>query len=103
MREQEQMVQVFRPAGAFEVSTAVAIVRAVERLAPDVAVAVDLSVAFDVQDHELAILAYGLAATGRRIELSGLSRHHVRVLRYLGLDFARTADREADAAVEGAG
>jgi anti-anti-sigma regulatory factor len=87
--------RVLRPRGEFTEADAHALVAAAERLDRGAAVVVDLGAATDVQDHELAILAHGLARCGVRAELRGVSRHHARVLRYLGLDAALGVPRAA--------
>jgi hypothetical protein len=40
----------------------------------------------ELQDSALASLAWSLVSRGRRVEFRGLSEHHVRVLRYLGVN-----------------
>lgn len=79
---------IHRATGVFDEAAARALVAAVARGDRAVAAVVDLSAATDVQDHELAILGEGLAGCGRPVVLRGLSLHHLRVLRYLGLDGA---------------
>jgi hypothetical protein len=78
--------RLFRPVCAFDEESAHALLAAVAELEQDAAVEIDLSGAWDIQDHELAILAAGLAGCGRAVALRGISLHHARVLRYLGLD-----------------
>lgn len=77
-------IQLVRPVGRFDEASAEQVVAEVARCAPGVAIRVDLGAASDVQDHELALLAHGLAACGRTVTLHGLTLHHLRVLRYLG-------------------
>ncbi len=48
---------------------------------------IDFAPARDVQDLGLAALVHGLKlATRPRVAIRGLSRHHGRMLKYLGLD-----------------
>lgn len=83
-------LEVFRPSGRFDEAEARRLVDAVARCGPDAVVRVDLGGADDIQDHELALLAQGLAGCGRAVTLHGLTRHHLLVLRYLGYGPAST-------------
>ncbi len=51
-------------------------------------VVLDFSRAREVHDLGLAVLAHGLASEGITARFRGLSHHHERLLRYLGLDRA---------------
>jgi len=49
-------------------------------------VVLDFSRARDVSDLGIAVLAHGLVDDRVAVRLRGLSMHHERMLRYLGLD-----------------
>ncbi len=49
-------------------------------------VVLDLSRAREVHDLGVAVLAHGLAVLGIPAQFRGLSAHHERLLRHLGLD-----------------
>ena len=50
-------------------------------------IVIDFAAAGDVQDLGLAALVQGLKLAARpRVAIRGLSRHHGRMLKYLGLD-----------------
>ena len=51
-------------------------------------VVLDFSRALEIHDLGLAVLAHGLAAEGIATRFRGLSPHHERLLRVLGLDLA---------------
>jgi hypothetical protein len=56
----------------------------------------DFSRARDVSDLALAVLAHGMAKDGIAARFRGLSHHHERMLRYVGLDVL-TASHRANA------
>ncbi len=83
--------KVIRMDGVFDVPAA-------QRLARQLAdagegdVEIDLTHVREFHDFGVALLARELAARGRT-SVSGLRRHHVRLLRYLGIDAGRDAGR----------
>jgi len=65
-------------------------------LRDDGPVAVDLHDAQAVQDHALVRLARALAAAACRYRIVGISGHHSRLLRYVGLAGVQSARAPAD-------
>ncbi len=75
--------QLFRVQGSLDSFRVRSILAAVDELPANVHVVVDLSDAMRVEDAAVASLIAGLGV--RRFRLRGLSTHHQRLLRYLGL------------------
>ncbi|HVO20063.1 MAG TPA: hypothetical protein VMU15_12455 [Anaeromyxobacter sp.] len=65
-------------------------------LRDDGPVAVDLHDARAVEDHALVRLARALASATGRYHIVGLSGHHSRLLRYVGLEGVHSARAPAD-------
>ena len=65
-------------------------------LAGEEPVAVDLHDARAVQDHALVRLARALVVAAGRVRIMGISEHHCRLLRYVGLEGVHSVRRPAD-------
>ncbi len=77
--------------GTFDVLAAERVARAI-REAPELEVRVDLTRVRDFHDLGVAALAKALASR-RRVQVSGLRTHQIRLLRYLGIEAAEPATR----------
>ena len=84
--EPDRPARVFEPEGVLDVLAAVKLRDAIVELGPDDQVIVDLHEVRDLDDSALAFLVRSLSARGRPIVLRGIGEHHVRLLRYLGLE-----------------
>jgi anti-anti-sigma regulatory factor len=76
---------------------------AAERLASELAASRDAEVAIDLthvrEFHDFGVTVLAGALRGaRRVSVRGLRQHHVRLLRYLGVETAVDVGREADLA-----
>jgi anti-anti-sigma regulatory factor len=76
--------------GTFDAAAAEQVARALERSSPDARVRVDLTQVRDFQDLGVAVLARALQSH-RRVEVSGLRLHQLRLLKYLGVDASEHA------------
>ncbi|HET7824137.1 MAG TPA: STAS domain-containing protein [Anaeromyxobacter sp.] len=82
--------KVIRVDGVFDVSAAQRLARELAD-AGDAEVRIDLTRVREFHDFGIALLARELS--GRvRITVSGLRRHHIRLLRYLGIEAAAPAE-----------
>jgi anti-anti-sigma regulatory factor len=82
----QQPATVISVEGPFDVAAASDLRNRVAAVAQDGCVVVDLRHARDIEDLALASLAYGLVADHRdNVRFRGLSQHHERMLRYLGV------------------
>jgi hypothetical protein len=71
----------------FAIADAERLARTVESLAPMATVTVDFSETREVHDAAFLSLAVALRALGGvRVVLRGVTLHHARVLRYLGME-----------------
>lgn len=74
--------------GTFDPMMASALRATLGRSPTPAPVVLDFSRAREVSDLAIAMLVHGLAADRIPVRLRGLSLHHARMLRYLGLDAA---------------
>lgn len=76
---------VIRMDGVFDVPAAKKVAKAVADGAGR-EVAIDLTQVREFHDFGVAMLAQALAQSTRRVAVRGLRQHHVRLLRYLGVE-----------------
>ncbi len=79
--------------GVLDVQAATLLRDAVLSLDPHDLVVIDCHEVRDLQDCALALLVSGLSSRGRTVLLRGLGEHHLRLLRYLGVDPAAAVAR----------
>jgi len=84
---------VVRLEGLLDVGEADQLAELIVGLRDDGPVAVDLHEARAVNDHALVRLARALAAAAGRCRIVGISEHHSRLLRYVGLEGVHSARR----------
>ena len=78
-----------RPEGVLDVDAARRFSALLSRARPDEVFIIDLGQARDFHDHSIALLAGVLVGScAARIVVRGLCQHHVRLLRYFGIDVA---------------
>ncbi len=77
---------VIRVEGMFDPMAASALRARLAQARPQRPIVLDFAHAREVSDLGLAVLAHGLASDGSSVRFRGLSQHHERMLRYLGLD-----------------
>jgi anti-anti-sigma regulatory factor len=83
---------VFRMDGVFDVPAAQRLARALAQTDVDEHVRIDLTHVREFHDFGVTVLAQALASRGKRIVVRGLSQHHLRLLRYFGIEAgARTS------------
>lgn len=76
-----------RPEGVFDDDAARRFSDELARALPDQVFIIDLGQVREFHDYSIAVLARVLAGSCRaRIAVRGLRRHHVRLLRYFGID-----------------
>jgi anti-anti-sigma regulatory factor len=75
---------VIRVDGVFDVPAAQQVAKTVAGASREVAI--DLSQVREFHDFGVAVLAQALTESSRRVAVRGLRQHHVRLLRYLGVD-----------------
>lgn len=85
--------EVIRIDGVVDSNSVRALLAATATLPNSVGIIIDVSESPAVEDVAVALLADGLSAR-RRFQLRGLSVHHQRLLRYLGLCSRDDPDRE---------
>jgi anti-anti-sigma regulatory factor len=79
--------------GAFDDSTGSALRTRLTEMRSGTSVVLDFRHARDVNDVALAVFLRGIGELRARVWLWGLSQHHERVLRYLGLASGRGPSR----------
>jgi hypothetical protein len=72
----------FHPMAAAALRTRIGTLRSAARLV------IDFTRAREVSDLAIAVLAHGLVSDRVAVRLRGLSQHHERMLRYLGIEVA---------------
>jgi hypothetical protein len=82
--------------GVFDVNAARRLARDLEAMPPAEHVDIEFGGVTLWHDCAVAILAKLLAERGEVVELRGLGRHHLRLLRYLGSGAARDPQRGSD-------
>ena len=87
MMGNEQREVLLRPEGVFDVEAARRFSELLSRARPDEVFIIDLGQARDFHDYSIALLAGVLVGSrSARIVVRGLCQHHVRLLRYFGID-----------------
>ena len=77
---------VIRMDGVFDVPAAQRLARALAQTDEDEQVSIDLTHVREFHDYGVTVLAQALASRGTRIAVNGLRQHHLRLLRYFGID-----------------
>ncbi len=77
---------VIRMDGVFDVPAAQRLARALAQTDANEQVRIDLTHVREFHDYGVTVLAQALASRGARIVVRGLRQHHLRLLRYLGID-----------------
>lgn len=85
--------RVFELKGVVDVPAAARLRDAVLSLDSHDLVVIDCHEVRDLHDCALALLVSGFSSGGRTILLRGLGEHHLRLLRYLGVDTAASVAR----------
>jgi len=93
----EHSLRVIRIEGTFDLPAARRVAEALVSARGDEAVEVDLTRVREFHDFGVAVLAQALAAGRARVSVRGLQRHHVRLLRYLGIDARADLGSDHDA------
>jgi anti-anti-sigma regulatory factor len=84
--EGDRQPRVVRVEGTFDLPAARRVAEAITTSRAGERVEVDLTRVREFHDFGVAVLAQALAAGRSQIAVRGLKRHHVRLLRYLGVD-----------------
>ncbi len=87
---------VIRMDGVFDVPAAQRLARALAQTDANEQVSVDLTQVREFHDYGVTVLAQALATRGARIVVRGLRQHHLRLLRYFGIDTGATHTAEAE-------
>ncbi len=87
MNRCEKREVLMRPEGAFDADVARRFSDQLSRALPDEVFIIDLGQVRELHDYSIAVLARVLAGScTTRVVVRGLRRHHVRLLRYFGID-----------------
>ncbi|MFO0584923.1 MAG: STAS domain-containing protein [Anaeromyxobacter sp.] len=86
MDDQGKTSRVIRLDGTFDLPAARRVADAVIAARPEEQLEVDLTGVREFHDFGVAVLAQALAKGRGKVAVRGLRRHHVRLLRYLGID-----------------
>ena len=78
--------------GVFDVPAAQRLARALAQTDELEPVRIDLTQVREFHDYGVTVLAQALATRGARIVVRGLRQHHIRLLRYFGIDTGRESD-----------
>jgi anti-anti-sigma regulatory factor len=78
--------RVIRVDGVLDATAADRLARVLADGRPDAEVAIDLSHVRDFDDFAVMVLGRALSGRTGRVTVQGLRQHHVRLLRYLGID-----------------
>jgi anti-anti-sigma regulatory factor len=89
----EHVARVIELRGVVDVPAAARLRDAVLALDAHDRVVIDCHEVRDLHDTALALLVSSLSCRGRTITLRGLGEHHLRLLRYLGVDPAASVAR----------
>jgi len=81
--------QVIRMEGTFDMPAARRVAEALQATPAGQEVRLDLTRVREFHDFGMAVLARALQ--GRRVDVRGLGTHHVRLLRYLGVETVNSA------------
>jgi len=85
-REDENSPRLIRIEGTFDLPAARRVAEAVVAARPGETLELDLTRVRDFHDFGVAVLAQALASGRAHVSVRGLRQHHVRLLRYLGID-----------------
>jgi hypothetical protein len=77
---------VIRMDGVFDVPAAQRLAHVLEQTDANEQVRIDLTEVREFHDYGVTVLANALASRGTRIVVRGLRQHHLRLLRYFGVD-----------------
>ncbi len=77
---------VIRMDGVFDVPAAQRLARALAQTDENEQVRIDLTQVREFHDYGVTVLAQALASRGPRVAVRGLRQHHLRLLRYFGID-----------------
>jgi STAS domain len=86
MRQAMDATRLLRVDGVFDVAAAERVARALAEEPADAPVEVDLTHVRELHDFGVAFLAQALADRPCAVRIHGLRQHHVRLLRYLGIE-----------------
>lgn len=89
---------VIRMDGVFDVPAAQRLARALAQTDANEQVRIDLTHVREFHDYGVTVLAQALASRGTRIVVRGLRQHHLRLLKYFGIDTGATPGIEAELA-----
>jgi anti-anti-sigma regulatory factor len=87
---------VIRMEGVFDVPAAQRLARALAQTDANEQVRIDLTQVREFHDYGVTVLAQALATRGARIVVRGLRQHHLRLLRYLGIEVGASSAAEAE-------
>lgn len=87
---------VIRMDGVFDVPAAQRLARALARTDANEQVRIDLTQVREFHDYGVTVLAQALATRGARIVVRGLRQHHLRLLRYFGVEAGASGTVEAE-------
>ncbi len=93
----EKREVLLRPEGVFDVDAARRFSELLSRARPGEVFIIDLGQIRDFHDYSIAVLAGVLVGPcAARIVVRGLCQHHVRLLRYFGIDLSALEDGRYD-------
>jgi hypothetical protein len=95
--EEDGSPRLIRIEGTFDLPAARRVAEAVVAAGPGEALEVDLTRVREFHDFGVAVLAQALASGRARVSVRGLRQHHVRLLRYLGIDARADLGPDGDA------
>jgi anti-anti-sigma regulatory factor len=87
---------VIRMDGIFDVPAAQRLARALAQTDANEQVRIDLTQVREFHDYGVTVLAQALASRGAHISVRGLRQHHLRLLRYFGIEAGATNAAEAE-------
>lgn len=87
---------VIRMDGVFDVPAAQRLARALAQTDANEQVRIDLTHVREFHDYGVTVLAQALASRGARIVVRGLRHHHLRLLRYFGVEAGASSAVEAE-------
>ncbi len=87
---------VIRMDGIFDVPAAQRLARALAQTDANEQVRIDLTHVREFHDYGVTVLAQALASRGKRIVVRGLRQHHLRLLRYFGIEAGAPQATEAE-------
>jgi len=77
---------VIRMDGVFDVPAAEQLARALDQTDENEQVRIDLTQVREFHDYGVTVLAQALSSRGARVIVRGLTQHHLRLLRYFGIE-----------------